>query len=243
MSGASRPATPGFGHAQFDMPDPACPKPETAGPVAPDGSPVEAFALLPPGPGPELIASRLKPESSVLELGCGAGRLLRVLAEKGHKCSGVDQSAEMLARVPATIETIEADIETVDLEWTYDAVILASFLVNTPDVERRRAYLDAAMAHSHGHVFVQRLDPELIPDAVDASSEEDGVLYEMVDVHHAGTLFQATMRFTFRDTGQTYEHRYQGEVLDDIAFDTIVRSVGLHVTDYLDSQRTWAVLT
>ena len=210
--------------------------------VAPDGSPVEAFALLPPGPGPALIAARLAPASTVLELGCGAGRLLAPLHARGHKCTGVDQSAEMLARVPEGIETIEGDIEEVDLEWTYDAVILASFLVNTPDVDLRRAYLDAAAAHSHGDVFVQRLDPELVPEAVDASSEEDGVVYEMADIVHAGPLFKATMRFTFRDANSTYEHRYQGEVLDDATFETTVRSVGLRVRDYLDGQRTWAVL-
>jgi len=215
--------------------------PETTA-TAPDGSPVDAFAMLPPGPGPELIAARLKPGSTILELGCGAGRLLAPLAARGHKCTGVDQSAAMLAKVPAGIEAIEGDIETIDLEWSYDAVILASFLVNTPDVQRRRAYLDCAKAHAHGEVFVQRLDPELVPDAVDATSEADGVVYEMRDVQHAGTWFGATMRFTFVATGATYEHRYQGEVLDDAAFAATVRSVGLNVKDYLDGQRTWAVL-
>lgn len=213
---------------------------DTAYATAPDGSPVDAFALLPPGPGPELIAARLGPQSTVLELGCGAGRLLKVLAGKGHKCTGVDQSPEMLARVPQHIETIQGDIEAIDLEWSYDAVILASFLVNTPDVQQRRAFLDCAKAHAHGEVFVQRLDPELVPEAVDATSDEEGVIYEMRDVQHAGTLFRATMRFTIG--GITYEHPYQGEVLDDAAFETTVRSVGLTVKDYLDGQRTWAVL-
>jgi SAM-dependent methyltransferase len=209
---------------------------------APDGSPVEAFALLPPGPGPALIDARLERGSTVLELGCGAGRLLRPLQSAGHRCTGVDQSPEMLARVPAGIERVEADIEDVDLDWTYDAVILASFLVNTPDVNRRRAYLDCAAAHAHGRVFVQRLDPELVPDAIDAVSEEEGVVYEMSNISHAGTLFKATMRFTFTETDQTFEHAYQGEVLDDAAFEVSVRSVGLRLIDYLDGQRTWAEL-
>ena len=208
--------------------------------VAPDGSPVEAFRLLPPGPGPSLVADRLAPASTVLELGCGAGRMLKVLTAAGHTCTGVDQSPEMLERVPAGIDTVLADIETVDLGTTFDAVLLASFLVNTPDVDQRRAFLDAAKRHARGQIFVQRLDAELVPDAIDASSEEDGVVYEMRDVQHIGTLFRATMRFTI--DGITYEHPYQGEVLDDTAFETTVRSVGLTVKDYLDGQRTWAVL-
>ena len=215
----------------------------TAAPThAPDGSPIDAFALLPPGPAPDLIHARLKPNSTVLELGCGAGRLLKPLQDAGHRCTGVDQSPEMLARVPAGIETIEANIEDVDLDWMFDAVLLASFLVNTPDPTRRIAYLDAAAAHSHHKVFVQRLDPELVPGAIDADSEADGVRYEMRDVTHAATLFRATMRFTFLDTNTTYEHAYEGDVLDDAALDTTLRSVGLRVVDYLDNQRTWLEL-
>ncbi|HVM07081.1 MAG TPA: methyltransferase domain-containing protein [Acidimicrobiales bacterium] len=237
-------AASGIGHGSADTS--AKPFPEAEGEAAYatalDGSPVDAFALLPPGPGPHLIAQRLQPGSTILELGCGAGRLLRPLHEQGHKCTGVDESPEMLAKVPPGIETIEGAIETIDLEWTYDAVILASFLVNTPDVQRRRAFLDCAKAHAHGEIFVQRLDPELVPEAVDAESEEDGVVYAMRDVQHIGTLFQATMQFTFAETGTTYEHPYRGEVLDDTAFETTVRSVGLKVKDYLDGQRTWAVL-
>ena len=211
--------------------------------VAPDGSPVEAFALLPPGPGPDLIADRVLGDAAadVLELGCGAGRMLKPLAARGHRCVGVDQSPEMLALVPPGIgiEVHLSDIESVDLGRTFDVVILASFLVNTVDVTKRLAYLQAAKRH--GRVVVaQRLDPELVPEAVDATSEEDGVVYEMRGVEHAGTLFRATMRFTI--DGTAYDHPYEGEVLDDAAFEACAQAAGLAVERYLDGQRTWAVL-
>ncbi|HEX7166399.1 MAG TPA: class I SAM-dependent methyltransferase, partial [Acidimicrobiales bacterium] len=207
---------------------------------APDGSPVDAFALLPPGPGPALIDSVLPREATVLELGCGAGRLLAPLVAAGHTCAGVDQSPEMLARAPAGIETHLADIETVDLTpRRFDAAVLASFLVNTPDGDRRRAYLASARRHSDV-VVVQRLDPELVPGAVDAVSEEDGVRYEMAGVRHTGDLFAATMRFTI--DGTTFEHHYEGLVLDDTSFAATVATIGLRVDRYLDGQRTWAVL-
>ena len=208
--------------------------------VSPDGTPVEAFALLPPGPGPELIASVVPAGGSVLELGCGAGRLLRPLAARGFTCAGVDQSADMLGRVPPGIETHLGDIETTDLGRRFDVVVLASFLVNTLDSARRARFLEVAKAHGDT-VVVQRLDPELVPDAVDATSEDDGVVYEMRDVTYDAGLFAATMRFTI--AGQTYEHPYVGVVLDDDAFEAAARDAGLRVTRYLDGQRTWAVLS
>jgi SAM-dependent methyltransferase len=209
--------------------------------LAPDGSPVDAFALLPPGPGPELIAAAIGDAAvDVLELGCGAGRLLRPLAERGHRCTGVDQSVDMLGLVPPGIVVHLADIETLDLDRTFDVVVLASFLVNTVDATRRLAFLDAARRHAHGMVVVQRLDPELVPDAVDASSEADGVTYEMHAVEHAGSLFRARMRFVI--DGVAYDHAYEGEVLDDATFEACVHGAGLHVERYLDGQRTWAVL-
>ena len=212
--------------------------------AAPDGSPVGAFALLPPGPGPDLIAAHVLTggPADVLELGCGAGRLLRPLAERGHRCAGVDQSPDMLGLVPTGIEIHLGDIESAELGRTFDCVILASFLVNTVDVTKRMAYLASAKRHAgtNGVVVVQRLDPELVPEAVDAISAADGVIYEMRDVQHAGSLFRTTMRFVIE--GVAYDHTYEGEVLDDAAFEACARTAGVRVERYLDGQRTWAVL-
>ena len=40
------------------------------------------------------------PGASILELGCGTGRILWPLAALGHPVTGVDDSPEMLARGP-----------------------------------------------------------------------------------------------------------------------------------------------
>jgi SAM-dependent methyltransferase len=205
---------------------------------APDGSPVDAFALLPPGPAPALIDAALRPRSAVLELGCGAGRLLAPLAAHGHTCAGVDESPAMLDRMPTGVEAHCARIQDVDLGRTFDAVILASFLVNAPACD---AYLATARRHvrDRGLVFVQRLDPELVPIAVDAASEDDGVVYAMRDVEHDGATFRATISFTIE--GVEYDQRYEAEVLDDAAFELALDRADLSLIRYLDPQRTWAV--
>jgi SAM-dependent methyltransferase len=207
---------------------------------APDGSPVEAFALLPAGPAPALIDAVLPRSASVLELGCGAGRLLQPLAARGHACTGVDESEEMLARVPGVIDTFHARIEHLDLGRVFDAVILASFLVNAPG---RADYLAAATRHvaENGAVLVQRLDPDLVPIAVDAASEADGVVYELRDVaHDDDSRFRATVCFTIG--GVEYDQRYEAEVLDDDAFQAVLLAAGLRLDRFLDAQRTWAVV-
>src|SRR5688500_20002169 len=99
---------------------------------APDGSPVEAFAVLPPGPAPDLLDAVLPPAATVLDLGGGAGRIAHALAAKGHRVTLVDQCQAMLDHVHGGIEQHLADIEELDLGRTFDVVLLASFLVNTP---------------------------------------------------------------------------------------------------------------
>jgi hypothetical protein len=118
-------------------------------------------------------------------------------------------------------------------------VILASFLVNTTDDDQRRQFLATCARHvaPGGAVYLQRLDPELVPIAIDAESEDAGVVYAMADVKHDGDRFEATMRFDVGD--QSWQHRYAGIVLDDQRLEAALAEHRLNVTRYLDDQRTW----
>jgi SAM-dependent methyltransferase len=207
---------------------------------APDGSPVEAFAALPPGPAPDLLDHALPPSATVLDLGAGAGRIAHALTTKGHQVTLVDQCQAMLDHVDPALERHLADIEELDLGRTFDAVLLASFLVNTPHVHQRSEFLATCRRHVEpvtGAIYVQRLDPDLVPLAVDAESEADGVTYAMADVHHDGDRFEATMSFAKDD--DTWQHRYEGVVLDDDALHEALAPHGLRITRFLDDQRTW----
>ena len=169
---------------------------------APDGSPVEAFAVLPPGPAPQLLDAVLPPSATILDLGGGAGRIAHALTANGHRVTVVDQCQPMLDHVDPALERHLADIEEND-----------------------------------GAIYVQRLDPELVPLAVDAESEDQGVTYAMADVRHDGDRFEATMSFARDD--DTWQHRYEGVVLDDDALARALEPHGLRITRVLDDQRTW----
>lgn len=206
---------------------------------APDGSPVEAFAVLPPGPAPDLLDHVLPPSATVLDLGAGAGRIAHALTAKGHRVTVVDQCQAMLDHVDPVLEQHLADIEDLDLGRTFDAVLLSSFLVNTPHEHQRHEFLATCRRHvaPTGAAYVQRLDPALVPVAVDAESESDGVVYAMADVRHDGDRFEATMSFATED--DRWQHRYEGLVLDDDALRKSLAPHGLRITRFLDVQRTW----
>ncbi|MCU1620896.1 MAG: hypothetical protein JWR41_2902, partial [Modestobacter sp.] len=116
------------------------------GAVTADGCPVEVYRLLPTLGEPELIDAWAGPETSVLDLGAGVGRIADPLVELGHDVLAVDDSAEMLRHVRRA-RTHLGGIVGLALDERFDVVLLASHLVNTPDGELRQGLLDAAARH------------------------------------------------------------------------------------------------
>jgi SAM-dependent methyltransferase len=114
--------------------------------VAPDGSPVEVYAFLPEQGEGDRVAQVVRVGGSILELGCGTGRVTRQLVRLGYRVTAVDESPEMLARVDGA-ETICARIERLDLRRKFDAALLASNLITAP-AAKRRAFLETCKRHA-----------------------------------------------------------------------------------------------
>ena len=57
---------------------------------------------------PFLLAQAAEAGGPVLEIGCGSGRLLVPLARAGQTITGVDRSAEMLARAEPRLAALPA---------------------------------------------------------------------------------------------------------------------------------------
>jgi SAM-dependent methyltransferase len=68
-----------------------------------------------------------QPVDSILDLGCGTGGHARVLAGRGYRVTGVDQSAAMLAvargKGPAAIDYRHGDLRQLALNQTFSAAI------------------------------------------------------------------------------------------------------------------------
>jgi SAM-dependent methyltransferase len=75
-----------------------------------------------------LVTGLVGPPATVLDAGCGTGRIAGRLAELGHEVVGLDVDASMLAvarrELPA-LEWVEADLASFDLARTFDVVLVA----------------------------------------------------------------------------------------------------------------------
>src|SRR5580704_2232265 len=110
------------------------------GVITPDGCAVEFYARMTAQGEPEIVHNALRPGASILELGSGTGRITHPLVALGHPVVAVDESPEMLAYV-RDAETVCSRIEDLALGRRFDAVLLASHLINTNDIATRAALL------------------------------------------------------------------------------------------------------
>lgn len=106
--------------------------------ITPDGCAVDFYALMPAFGEPAIVHDAAGPGASILELGSGAGRVTHPLVALGHPVVAVDESPEMLAHVRGT-ETVQARIEDLALDRRFDAVLLASHLINADAPTMRTA--------------------------------------------------------------------------------------------------------
>ena len=73
----------------------------------------------------------LPPAAQVLDIACGSGRHAAFLAGLGHRVTGIDRDAQALARLPATVTAVHADME--HAPWPlagqqFDAVVVTHYL-------------------------------------------------------------------------------------------------------------------
>ncbi|HKJ54372.1 MAG TPA: class I SAM-dependent methyltransferase [Nitriliruptoraceae bacterium] len=206
--------------------------------VAPDGSPVALYAALGPHDAVDLVIDQAPAGGSVLDLGCGAGRLAAPLAEAGLDVTGVDNHAEMLAAVPTTVTSVHADIAGLDLGRRFDVVVLASHLVNHPHLGGD--FLATCRRHvaADGVVLVERFAPDLLAHLDAREGAYDGIRVRHELVSHDGDHFTARAHYSV--AGTTWIQPYEAVLLGDDDFDVALGAAGLGLWDWVDEDRRWA---
>ncbi len=211
--------------------------------VSPDGNPVAVYLVLPAQSEADLICRAIAPGSSVLELGCGAGRVSRELAMRGHRVVAVDQSPDMLRHVgpQPSVQPVLADIETLVLEEKFGAVLLASYLVNTADRDLRSRFLVTCRRHlaEDGIVVIQRVDPH-VTWVTGASSSYGPVRVRLLAAEPLDHFMVA--RLEYRIGPRTFEQEIRVEILGDAAIEEALKVAGLRIDHWLDGARTWAAV-
>jgi len=99
------------------------------------------------------LVARLE-ATRVLEPGCGAGRMLEALADRGCKVAGIDRSWRMVEiarrRLGARADVFEADMTHFDLGMTFDGAVCP---INT------LLHLSSAELGRHLHRMARHLEP------------------------------------------------------------------------------------
>ena len=205
------------------------------GEIAPDGCPVEFYARLPTMGEPEIVSAALPAAASILELGCGTGRLLRPLSALGHSVHGVDESAQMLAHA-ADLPTTRSSIEDVDLGRTFDAVLLASTMINGP-LPVRHAFLRACRRHvaPNGVVVVQQTPPAWFATVEPGVREEAGIRRVVRSVRRRQPQVEVVVDYHVGD--DTWTHAFDRWPVEDL--DSDLGAAGLRYGRQLTEDGAW----
>jgi SAM-dependent methyltransferase len=151
----------------------------------------------------------------------------------------VDQSADMLAHVRGA-ETVQSSIADLDLGRRFDAVLMASHLVNTEDDTERRALLAAAARHlaPGGRMVAELYPPAWFDEVADRSGGHIGaVRADLCDVHRDGDVVQATIRYWVGN--DLWTQTFTARRLDDEALHLELRGAGLSFERWCSADRSW----
>jgi SAM-dependent methyltransferase len=203
----------------------------------PDGSAVELYEVTPVHGEDELINAAIGPHSSILELGCGTGRITRPLLALGHQVVAVDESPDMIAHITET-DTICSTIGDLRLDRRFDVVLMMSYLINVADDSERRCLLQTCALHVRqgGSVLLQQQTPGMLRGpAVMVNDHRKLVVSDVEDL--PGNRQAATLTHTIGD--RTWSQRILTQNLSEDQLDAQLAEVGLQRTDYLTPDRTW----
>ncbi|HZX01496.1 class I SAM-dependent methyltransferase [Kribbella sp.] len=200
-----------------------------------DGSAVELYEVTPTHGEDELIDAAIAPRSSILELGCGTGRITRPLLARGHRVVAVDESADMIARVTET-ETILSTIDELRLDRKFDVVLMMSFLINVADDAERVRLLRTCAHHVRpgGSVILQQEVARHAP-AVLEDERRKLVIADVEDL--PGGAQAATLTHIVK--GRTWSPRIVTKYLSEDELTAQLAEAGLQLSGYLSADRMW----
>jgi SAM-dependent methyltransferase len=201
--------------------------------IAPDGSPVAFYRRLPAEGEPELIDALIGPGTSVLDLGCGPGRIAGPLVALGHAVTGVDDGAGMIAALPPGVEGVVGDARHIRLGRRYGAVLLASHLVNDPDGGPEIAATAAAHLAPGGVVVGETYPPGWDPSASVGRPRRIGdARVELLRATVEGDRLEAEVRYGVDD--RWWSQVFHARLLDEPGLRDLLAGAGLTFLRWLE---------
>jgi SAM-dependent methyltransferase len=210
------------------------------GAITSDGCAVEFYALLPTFGESEIVHAAVPPGASILELGCGTGRILRPLAALGHPVTGVDDSPDMLARSP-DLPTACSPIKSLRLGRTFDVVLLASTMINA-DPGTRHGFLATVRNHlsDDGTAVFQQNPPEWFESLGDAEPVRDdpGGIRRVIRSARWEPP-RMSVEIEYQVGGNVWTHAWTSYRISDEELAGDLAAAGLRFGDWLTDDHAW----
>jgi SAM-dependent methyltransferase len=208
------------------------------GVITSDGCAVDFYALLPAFGEPEIVHAAVPAGASILELGCGTGRILRPLAALGHLVFGADDSADMLAHIP-DLPTVRSPIETLRLDRAFDVVMLASNMINA-DPATRQAFLGTVRNHlADDGVAVFQQEPPSLFQAQEQRERQNpgGIRILLHSVRWEPPRLSATVEYQVGD--RVWTHSFTSYQMSEQELASDLASAGLVFGEWLTDDKVW----
>jgi SAM-dependent methyltransferase len=200
-----------------------------------DGCSVEVYTLLPPAGEAEIVHAAIRAGAAVLDLGCGTGRIAHRLMALGHPVTAVDASPEMLAHVRA--DAVCSRIEDVHLGRRFDAVLLASHLVNAPDSGPVLAAVARHLSPA-GRAIIEWHPPAWFDTVADGAGGSLGeVEISLSGVTREADLLTATVRY--QAGARSWHQHFTARRLEQAQLETLLAQAGLVFDGLLSPNGTW----
>jgi SAM-dependent methyltransferase len=207
----------------------------------PDGCSVDLYRRMPYLGELEDVIGHFARGMAVLELGCGTGRLCSRLSAAGCLVTGVDESAEMLARLAPGIEPVHSSIEALSLARRFDAVLLASHLINHPDPHTRQAFVRCARRHlKQGGIFLlQRHNSEWLRCVQPGpAGQVQGILVNLEAMSHEKELVHMTLRYELSE--QVWRQSFSAIALAEADIEELLVDAAFAQICWHGPQKLWA---
>jgi SAM-dependent methyltransferase len=205
-----------------------------------DGCSVDLYRLLKYHGELEEMRTFFPKGGEVLELGCGTGRMTNRLLEFGSRVTAVDNSVEMLAEVPKEAIRVAANIETLQLDKTFDVVVLASNFINHPTEAVRDALVKAARRHSAPgtRFLIERHDPQWLRTVqVGALGVIDGVALHVESIAREADTVSMTLRY--EAPSAQWRQYFSTTSLSKAFIESILSSHGFGCFAWIGQQGCW----
>jgi hypothetical protein len=137
-------------------------------------------------------------------------------------------------------ETVVSSIETLDLRRTFDAVVLGSNLVNTPDDTQRQAFLRTCRRHMHQRsiALIEAYAPDRVRGAkTGILSQGDGINCYLEELRRQGALFRATIVYEAEDARWT--QTFAAKLLSELDLMRELERADLAFQQWRNDSKSW----